>query len=105
MKYKGGPAATQKASCDFTSIPGFVMKKNSSRQAKHGVCERQIMFFMAKEMLKKARQPKHGSHPTILARWYAQERYRDSLATHNTGEKEIMLFDRIALERHDYTAT
>ena len=56
-------------------------------------------------MLKKARQQKHGSHPTILAKWYAQERYRDSLAKHNIGEKEIMFFDRIALERHDCTAT
>ena len=63
------------------------------------------MFFKAKEMLKKARQSKHGSHPTILARWYAQEGYQKSLAEHNIGEKEIMLYDRIALERHDYTAT
>ena len=35
----------------------------------------------------------------------AQEKYRDSLAKHNIGEKEFMFFDRIALERHDYTAT
>ena len=28
-----------------------------------------------------------------------------SSAEHNIGEKEIMLYDRIALERHDYTAT
>ena len=26
-----------------------------------------------KEMLKKARQENHGSHPTILSRWYEQE--------------------------------
>ena len=51
------------------------------------------------------RQSKHGGHPTILARWYAQEGYRRSLAEHNIGEKEIMLYDRIALERHDFTAT
>ena len=56
-------------------------------------------------MLKKARQSKHGSHPTILSRWYGQEGYRWSLAEHNIGEKEVMLFDRIALARHDYTAT
>ena len=48
---------------------------------------------------------KHGSHPTILSRWNEQEAYRKSLAEHNVGEKEIMLFDRNALERHDYTAT
>ena len=32
----------------------------------------------------------------------AQEKYRDSLAKH---EKEVMFFDRIALERHDNAAT
>ena len=35
----------------------------------------------------------------------AQEKYRDSLAKHNIGEKEVMFFDRIALERHDNAAT
>ena len=52
-----------------------------------------------------ARQPKHGGHPTILERWYADKRYRGSLAEHDIGQKEIMLYDRIALERHDYTAS
>ena len=37
--------------------------------------------------------------------WYAQEEYWTSLAEHNIGEKELMLYDRIALERHDHTAT
>ena len=62
-------------------------------------------MFLTKQMLKKARQEKHGSHPTILAGWYAQERCRDQLAEHNIGEKEVMFFDRIAHERHDYIAT
>ena len=35
--------------------------------------DRSCSFFKAKETLKKARQEKHGSHPTILSRWYAQE--------------------------------
>ena len=56
-------------------------------------------------MFKKARQGKHGSYPTVLSRWHEQEGYRKSLAEHNIGEKEIMLYDSIALERHDYTAT
>ena len=105
LKYSRSPRTLQKTNCDFTSIPGFVIKKNSSRGPKHGASERQIMFFKAKEMLKKARQEKHGSHPTILSRWYEQEGYRRSLAEHKIGEKEIMIFDRIALERHDHTAT
>ena len=103
LKYSRSPTTTQKANQDFTSIPGFVIKKISSRGPKHGASERQIMFFKAKEMLKKAREPEHGGHPTILARWYAQKGYRNSLAKHNIGEK--MLYYRIALERHDYGAT
>ena len=83
----------------ISSIPGFVIKKSSSRGPKHGQSERQIMFFKAKEMLKKARQEKHGGQPTILARWYAQEGYRRSLAEHDIGEKELVLHDRIALEK------
>ena len=63
------------------------------------------MYFRARQMLTKARQEKHGRHPAILSRWYAQEGYRKSLAEHNTWEKEIMLYDKIALERHHYTAT
>ena len=31
-------------------------------------------MFKAKEMFEKARQPKHGGHPTILARWYAEKK-------------------------------
>ena len=61
------------------------------------------MFYSANQMLKKARQKKHGNHPTILSRWYEQEDYRKSLAKHNIGGKKVML--SIALERLDYTAT
>ena len=79
LKYKRSPTTTQKAYCDFTSILGFVIEKNSSRGPKHGASERQVMFYRAREMLKKARKPKHGGHPTILARWFSQEGYRKSL--------------------------
>ena len=97
LKYSWSPTTLQKTNCDFTSIPGFVIKKNS------GVSEREVMFCRVKQMLKKARQKKHGNPPTILSRWYEQEDCRKSLAENNFGEKEVMLFDRIALERHDYT--
>ena len=90
----------RQTNCDLTSILGLFIKMNSSRTS-----ERQVMFFKAKQMLKKARQRKHGSHPTILSRWYEQEGYRKSLAKHNVGEKEVMLFDSITLEKHDYTAS
>ena len=101
LKYSRSPTTFQKTNCDVTSVPGFVIKKNSSRGPKHGASETQVMFFKAKQMLRKAGQKKHGNHPTILSRWYEQEGYRKSLTEHNIGEKEIMHFDRIAFERHD----
>ena len=48
---------------------------------------------------------KHGSHPTILAWWYASETCRTSLSLIGCKEKHIMLYDRIALEKHFYVAT
>ena len=87
---------------DFNSIPSCIIKKNSSRRPKHGQSERQLMFFKAKDMLRKA---KKKNHPTILSSWKAQRSYRSSLEEHGFGEKEIMLYDQIALERYDYTAT
>ena len=40
--------------------------KNLHRGAKHGASERQRMYYKAKDMLQKARQPKHGGYNTIL---------------------------------------
>ena len=105
LKYKRSLTTNQKANNDFTSVPGYNIKKNSSRGPKHGQSERQLMFFKAKDMQRKAKMSKNGSHPTILSRWKAQESYRTSSANHNIGEKEIMLCDQIALENHDYIAT
>ena len=56
-------------------------------------------------MRKKAKQGNHGSHPTILSRWYEQEGDRKTSAEHNIGEKEVMLFDCIAVEKYDCTTT
>ena len=56
-------------------------------------------------MLKKARQEKHGSHPTILSRWYGDADYRKSLCDIGWREHHIILYDRIALEKHVYKAT
>ena len=44
LKYSRSPTTLRKTNCDFTSTPGFVTKKNSSRGPKHGVSERQVMF-------------------------------------------------------------
>ena len=53
------------------------------------------MYHQAKQMLKKARQQKHGRHPTILSRWQQGGK--------NTTK--YSLYDRIAVEKHIYTAT
>ena len=53
-------------------------------------------------MLRKA---KKRNFPTILARWQEQESYRSSLKNYDIGEQEVIIYDRLALERHDYTAT
>ena len=89
---------------DVTSIPGYVIKKNSSRGVKHGPSERQKMYCQVRKMFKKARE-KHGRHRWILSRWYAEEDYRKSLSATGWKEHHIMLYDRIAVEKHIYTAT
>ena len=105
MKSSQGRTEFEQNNCDVTSIPGHVIEKNSSRGAKHGPSERQRMYYQAKQMLKKARQKKHGNHPTILSRWYASESYRDSLSETVWKEKDMMLYDRIALKKQIYVAT
>ena len=56
-------------------------------------------------MLHKAGQKKYGQHSTIHARWLSDERYRKSLSDNGRNERDIMFFDRIALENHEDTAT
>ena len=55
-----------KKNCDALPIPGYVIRKNLTHGVKHGASERQRMYFKAKEMLQKARQPKHGGYKNIL---------------------------------------
>ena len=55
-----------KKNCDALPIPGYVIRKNLTHGVQHGASERQRMYFKAKEMLQKARQPKHGGYKTIL---------------------------------------
>ena len=105
IKSTRSPTEFDQNSRDVTSIPGYVSKKNSSRGVKHGPSERQKMYYQARQMLKKARQEKHGRHPTILSRWFAEEDYRKSLSARGWKEHHMMLYDRIAVEKHIYTAT
>ena len=105
MKSTRSPTEFEQNNRDVTSISGYVIKKNRKRGVQHGASERQKMYFQAKQMLKKARQGKHGGHPTILSRWYADEEYRKSLSDIGWREHHIILYDRIALEKHISKAT
>ena len=87
MKSSQSPTEFEQNNYHVTSIAGYVIKKNSSRWAKHAPSERQRMYYQAKQVLKKARQKKHGSHPRILERWYASNTYRTSLSLIGWKEK------------------
>ena len=54
-----------KSNNDVVSIPGYVIKKNNKRGARHGPSERQRMYYKAKDVLHKAGQKKHGEHSSI----------------------------------------
>ena len=93
MKSSRSPTEFDQNNRDVNSIPGYVIKKSSSRG--------QMMYYQTKQMLEKARQGKHVCHPTILSRWYASELLYDI----GWKEKLLMLYDRIASEKHIYVAT
>ena len=93
LKYNRSP----KPNLDCNSIDGYILRKNCSRGT-----ERQEKFFKSKDMLRKA---KKRNFPTFLARWQEQESYRSSLKDHGIGEQEIIIYDRLAFERHDFSAT
>ena len=95
MKSTRSPTEFDQNNRDVTSILGYVIKKNSSRGAKHGPSQRQKMYYQAKQMLKTARQGKHGGHPKIFSRWHGDEDYRKSLSTTGWEEHHIILYDRI----------
>ena len=87
-KYSRSPTTIQKTNCDFTSIPGFGKKKNTSRGPKHGVSERQVMFYKAKKMLQGGTNKKDTE-----GHWRSTR----------LAKSKSCLLDRIARERHDYT--
>ena len=89
LKYKRSPATKQKDDYDFSSIPGYnIIKKNSSREPKHGRSERQIVLLKAKDMQRAAKKNKNGNHPTLLSRWQADEEHRKSLEDLSVSEKK-----------------
>ena len=63
------------------------------------------MHNKAKEVLQKARQPKHGCYKTILERWHKDDKYRKSLSDIGWTEELIVQYDEFALEDHSYIAS
>ena len=63
------------------------------------------MYYKTKEMLQKARQPKHGGYKTILERWHNDDQYSKSLSEFGWTEEQIVQYDELALEDHSYIAT
>ena len=56
---------------DVLSIPGYVIKKNTSHGARYGPSMRQTMYFKAHDMLRKGRSNKNGNcKKTFLERLY-----------------------------------
>ena len=90
---------SRKRNFDCNSIRGYIIRNNCSRGSKHGPTERQEKLVLQSKKAKKI------GFPTILARKQEQQSYRSSLKDHDTGEQEVIIYDRHALERHDYTAT
>ena len=79
------------------------MERWSPRGALWRNLARRTMAREPEDAQKKARQKKHGNLPTILSRWDASESYRDCQI--GWTEKDLMLYDRIALEKHINVAT
>ena len=78
------------------SIPGYVIKKNLPRSAKHGASELQRMYYKAKDMLQKASQPKHGEYKTILERWHNGDQHRKSLSEIGWIDQQNFQYDELA---------
>ena len=66
---------------------------------------RQIMYHKARDMLRKAKLPRHGSCETILERWYTDADYQKSLSDEGWTEEKLRQYDALALEDHSCEAT
>ena len=90
---------------DGLSIPGYLMKKDQSRGARHGQSMRQIMYYQARDMVRKAKTKNNGQCKTIHERWYKDERYRTNLSELGWTEEQIRQYDALAVEDYTYVST
>ena len=88
MKSSHKPTEFEQNNYNVTSIPGFVIKKNSSRSAKHGPFERRRMYHQANKMLKKARQKKKArTPPNDTCRMVRQRTVQNFIVSHRVEGK------------------
>ena len=102
LKYKRSPTTTQKANCDITSVTGFVIKKNSSWGPEHGASERWC-FSRRSRCLRKQDSQSTGAIRRFSHDGMHKKNTEIRWQKHDIGEKEVMFFDRIALERRQYS--
>ena len=99
------PKEFEKNNHDVSSIPGYVIRKNSSRGAKHGPSERQRMYCKSEEMLQKGQSRKARKPFIHICTTEQRLQIQKFVVTHWMDRAGKMLFDRIALENHSYFAT
>ena len=94
---------------NLRKVPKSVTRRTSLRHQKERSpwCQTWSFrtYYKAKEVLQKARQPKHGGYRTILERWHKDDKYRKSLSVVGWIEEQIIQYDELALEDHSYFAT
>ena len=105
VKSSQRPTELEQNNYDVTSIPGYVIKKNRSRGAKHGPSERHRMYYQAKPMLKKGTPEKARKPPNNTFTMVRQRNVQEFVVADRVERKKIMLYDKIALEKHIYVAT
>ena len=88
--------------CQF---PVTSSKRTSPMVPNMELPNRQRMYNKAKDMLQKARQPKHSGYKIILERWHKDDNNRKCLSDLEWTEEQIIQHDELALEDHSYIAT
>ena len=84
------------------SIPFFIVKKGTSRGAKHGKSQEQHDHFKANESLRHAKQEQYSS---ILLRFQEDELYLKAQIAIGWTEEHCKYLDSLLLEDKSYTAT
>ena len=66
---------------------------------------RQVVYYKARDMLRKTKSPKNRSCDTILERWSTDSINQKSLSDEGWTEEKIRQYDALALEDHSCETT